>query len=171
MKNGQLKCLKNFWFIFCIVAINIAGLIGGIAMIITISVHGINPDSAILLSLFLGVCIVIPWLLYLIFKDPLSTVIFSEEGIEQKRFGKRIKFIPWEKVKELQVGRGEDRFVIYDEPFYVFHSKESKISVILGGIPKVFPDLIDLCTNQKIKSVLKERQHFYWKHKNEANRP
>lgn len=134
MESRERKCLKNFGFIQIVVALNMLCIIvSSILLLLTLPEDGMDQELIILISLLAGTLVALPWLVCFVFhKEAFSVIVFSADGIEQRCFGKQIKYIPWESVSCLQDGA----FAYHRTHNYVFCSKDHKISVILAINPQ-----------------------------------
>ena len=109
-------------------------------------------DFILWMSLAMGSAMFLPWIIcFLFYKKAFSFIIFSKEGIEHKLFGKQIYYILWNDVENLE---NPQTMLKAPSLTFIFHSKDTKISIDLNNYRRSIPKIISLCTDKSIKAKL-----------------
>ncbi|MCL2847401.1 MAG: hypothetical protein FWE13_01445 [Firmicutes bacterium] len=162
-ENKNKKFLKNIYPIMVPLIFNGLGIVAIIAFITIGYRDGFNVEL-ILLTASLGfILMFLPWIASFVFyKHAFSVVIFSPEGIEERVFGKRLKYIAWENVRDVEK-KVSDRvsacyifnLMIYEEATTINESGWREDKIMLSRSRDWLKNIIPLCTNERIKEQLK----------------
>lgn len=97
------------------------------------------------------------FLVIIFYKQPFSKVLISDEGIEHKWFNKKITFIGWSDIIEInEISRSRDL------SYLVFISKDNQLDV--GLTKKMYETIMILCPYEHIKNKINNLNYFKYLH-------
>lgn len=125
-------------FSICCVGLIIAGIINSIIPLIVI---GIIFLVVVLCFLFLP-------------NYALTTIIFSNDGIEIKWFKKQLAFIFWNEITEVKsIPRGKGSVL-------AFYSNNKKI--VVAPTKKIYTAIMNFCSNQSVINQIENATRLEW---------
>lgn len=127
-------------------------------LVLTFSILFINNADVLYGIIFSAIMLIIGIACIFLQKRILTKIIFSNQGIEIKRFGKQIGFINWETLTDIQ-------YVIHGRIGYLsFIVKDSQLEVALTK--KIYNAIMAICPYPNIKAHLNNMEELKSFHKN-----